>query len=160
QPDTLSRDVDVARADRGIHAAVARTGVVIVADDREGHHTTSARRHTDGRIGQVVVGQGQRPLQGQAATCRARGYIWLDDEVLEGGFVDTVHNDVSVERAPDLAIGVHHLLHAGVVAIQVGYDLGERIGDAEQDSRRAGRNVQTLSLRPVAGGRLIRLRRD
>ena len=48
------------------------------------------------------------------------GHGRVDDEPLDAGLVRAADGDRGVERAPQLAVGVPHLLHAGVVRVEVG----------------------------------------
>src|SRR6266536_2006568 len=115
--EALRGDVD--RSDTGarVEARVGGARVVAGADQREGDHAVAVGGDPDRRVGQVVVGDADVALLGDRAAHARPRHVRPDDEELHPGFVGAADVDGGVERAPDLAVGEHHLLHAGVVGV-------------------------------------------
>src|SRR5258708_68972 len=106
-------DVPRADADLSVDGGIGRAGVGGVTRGRECHHAAAALGHADGRVGEVVAAGAQIALQGQRARVR------VDDEPLDAGALRAaVWVQRRIQRAPQLAIGERHLLHAGVVRVR------------------------------------------
>src|SRR5258708_10073906 len=111
------RDLNL-RGAGGAYRGEGRARVEVTTDEREGHDAVPVRGDGDGGIGDVVLAD----REVAAVDERARGRV--DDEPLDsrpriGGRVDG-----GVERAPQLAVAEHDLLHARVVSFDPGIGLG------------------------------------
>src|SRR5438477_6554456 len=146
--------------------------------DGYGDHAAAARGDADRRIDDVLVRVTVCAGQSDASGDRACGNVGLDDVPRDTGLVVCcvrVEAHGRVERAPHLAVRVHHLLHARVVGIEPRDDLSTagvggradeasptpRLGAEHRDSRRV---VEAVTLRCGHGrsrarARLVGLRR-
>src|SRR6266571_7802963 len=68
RPKTGSCDVDIANPNTCIDGGITCAWIIVPTDHGKGHHTSTTVGHTDGRVGQVIVGQPQVTLQSNAAT--------------------------------------------------------------------------------------------
>ena len=132
--------MDVTDAGLGIDRRVGGTGEVVLADQGERHHTPAGRGRGDGRVGHIVV------LQGEGAGLGELGNGRVHDEPRDPGPALTADGDLRVERTPQLAVGVPRLLHPAVVGVQLGDHLGEGVRDTEENRGRTRRDVEALSL--------------
>ena len=165
--------------------------IVAGTDERERHCPIAGRRYRQRRIGHVRAGHAEVALvddgglRADLPLFAGRDHARLDDEPRDAGLLGAADAHACVERAPDLAVRVVHLLHPAVVAVEltdhfglVGI-FGRRVGrgthQEELEARRGqrwtrknsgGRVVQALPQRPVlrrilsSGPGLIRVRRD
>src|SRR3989441_13118048 len=135
-PEALRGDLhrpDAAGVDRGECGA----RIMVRPNEREGDHTLSAGWNSNRGVDDVVSLYRQVSLVGErrAVLFRRRP----DDEPLDPGLELAVNFDSGVQGAPQLAIGVDHLLHAGVVAVELVLRVGRvRIGRSQEDGRAAG----------------------
>ena len=79
ETESGTRDVDVTDADLGIDRRVGGAGEVVLTDQGERHHTPAGRGRGDGRVGEVVV------LEGEGAAHHKLGTGRVHDEPLDPG---------------------------------------------------------------------------
>ncbi|SRR6266487_2018517 len=117
-----SCDVDIANPSTCINGGITCAWIIVPTDHGKGHYTSTTVGHTDGRVGQVIVGQPQVTLQSNAATNTGGRDGRLDNEPLDTCLIDTIKCESSVESTPKFPICKDNLLHAGVVTIEMGLD--------------------------------------
>src|SRR6266542_4060966 len=118
RPEALAGDLDRAGAVVGVQARERGGRVVVRADKGEGDHSPPARGHPDVRVGQVVACHAELALLDDAAVQAGRGALRSHHVERDAGLVRAADADGRAERAPDLAVGEDHLLHAGVAGVE------------------------------------------
>src|SRR5213079_265148 len=79
---------------------------------RERHYTTASRGDTNRRVREGSAGNTIRPLHDDLAVSRVED-VPRDSSPVGVG----IEADSGVERAPELTVGVHYLLHPSVVRV-------------------------------------------
>src|SRR6266498_4115574 len=118
RPEALAGDLDRAGAVVGVQARERGGRVVVRADKGEGDHSPPARGHPDVRVGQVVACHAELALLDDAAVQAGRGDLRGHHVERDAGLGRAADADGRAERAPDLAVGEDHLLHAGVAGVE------------------------------------------
>src|SRR5437762_8872375 len=109
---TRRDDVRVADAERPIYGRIRRTRIRRGVCVRERHYATASCGDANRRICEGSAGNTIRPLHDDLAVSRVEDVPRDSSPVGVGSEADG-----SVERAPELTVGVHHLLHPGVVRV-------------------------------------------
>src|SRR6266702_1163638 len=97
---------------KGINRREGRAWIEGIASSGECHYTTTAPGDTNCRVGEVIASSAKIALNDDSARTR------IDDEPGNACTLSAaIRVNRRVERAPQIAIRVHHLLHACVVRI-------------------------------------------
>ena len=145
-------DVDVARAHHGVERDVTDAGEVRVAGQREGDHPPAALRRRGGGEEHAGSVHGHVTLLDDLRRRRRAGALRQEDEEGDADPHRRIggRGDAGVEGGPELAVGVRHLVHARVVAVDPPDRLGNAKGEPVEEQV-AVRVLDALPERPVLG---------
>ena len=128
----------------GVDRGVRRTRVVAVPGVGERHDSTPVAEHGHRRVREVV------PRRAEVARLDDLAGVRIHDVPRNPGTRRAaVRPKRGIESAPDLAVGVEHLLHAGVVRVRPRDDLVVRRLSAEQEAPAASLAVEQQRARVV-----------
>src|SRR6185437_9512161 len=119
-------NMHIACSSQGIKRGIACAGIVVLTEHGEGNHAASAGGDANGRIGHVIVCERDDALRHHAGIRLGERALGLQHKEGCSRLVLSIHRNGRIQRRPQLAVGVRNLLHARIIAGQLGFCLRER----------------------------------